>query len=71
MMVKQAGVGARGVAKSPTLVWRGASNGLISFLLLSLVYSVALGVPAQTGTHQDPRMSTVWGVRLCLDFAEG
>lgn len=69
MMVKQAGVGAKGVAKSPTLVWRGASNGLISFLLL-LVYSVTLGVPAQTGTHQDPRMSTVWGVRLCLDFTE-
>ena len=47
MMVKQAGVGAKGVAKSPALVWRGASIGLISFFF---VVGPFCGTPC---THAD------------------
>jgi len=47
----------------------GEELQLAQFLfLLLLVHSVALSVPTQPGTPQDPRTSSVWGARLCQAF---
>lgn len=63
--------GSKGSCKKPCSCLERSFKWFYFLLLLLLIYFVALGVPAKTGTHRDPRMSTIWGVRLCQDFTKG
>lgn len=66
-MGKQAGVEAKGSAKSPAAVWRGALIGFISFFSSLATHFVALCTHADWHTP-GPRKSSVCSVSLSLAF---